>query len=401
MLAVSGCVYDPASADPLPGAIELPAAAVEWHYVTDPRRPHRPTISYRLHGCGAWLGRAATVRIALRTLRVWTVPPLWDDAYYDGFYRPRMLGDLVRQGRLAQHRSFRGFAAINEPTLSWQGGELWHPSIQARWTAFLQRRFSDLADLNRAFATAYRGFGEVPYLQRLVYQGEVHTSWSGLPGRPGMGRAYELAKDDFREGLIDLVYQRAIAADREAAPDGDAFIKFQKPGASSYYGLEQQAADQGVHTPGLSAMATDFYPIGHLDQSPPRPPLAVAPLYLADASYGALLAQCAGLPCWVAETSFGRARDQAAATAATTRTALDLLFSAGVGRAFVWAIVPAGWRADQDPYYSGGAGWAQRTSPAFAELAAFVARNKERAIRQPDYDIALLVPRTDAKTNRT
>ncbi len=141
VLAVTACVYDPASPDPLPGAIELPAAAVEWHYVADPRRAHRPTITYRIRGCDAWQGRAATVRIALRTLRVWTLPPLWDDDYYDGFYRPRMLGDLVRQGRLLAHRSFRGIAAINEPTISWQGGELWHPSIQARWTAFLQLRF--------------------------------------------------------------------------------------------------------------------------------------------------------------------------------------------------------------------------------------------------------------------
>jgi hypothetical protein len=397
VLAVSACVYDPASADPLPGAIELPAAAVEWHYAADPRRPHRPTITYRLHGCAAWAGRAATVRIALRTLRVWTLPPLWDDAYYDGFYRPRMIGDLVRLGRLAEHRSFRGFAAINEPTISWQGGELWHPAIQARWTAFLRGRFPDLDDLNRAFASAYRDHGAVPYLQRLVYRGEVHTSWSGRPGQPGLGRAYELAKDDFREELVDLVYQRAIAADRAGAPGGDAFIKFQKPGASSYYGLELQAGDQGVHTPGLTAMATDFYPIGHLEKTAPQPPLAVAPLYLADASYGALLARGAGLPCWVAETSFGRARDQAAATAATTRTALDLLFSAGVSRAFVWAIVPSGWRADQDPYGTGGASWSERTSPAFAELAAFVARNAQRAIRQPDYDLVVLVPRTDAR----
>ncbi len=144
-------------------------------------------------------------------------------------------------------------------------------------------------------------------------------------------------------------------------------------------------------------MATDFYPIGHLATAAPRPALALAPLYLADASYGALLAQGAGLPCWVAETSFGRARDQAGATAATTRTALDLLFSAGVSRAFVWSVVPAGWRADQDPYYSGGASWPQRSSPALEELCAFVARNRERAIRQPDYDIVVAVPRTDAR----
>ncbi len=397
VLAVGATVYDPTSPDPLPEAIELPSTAVEWHYAADPKHPHHPLISYRLHGLDAWQGRAVTVRIALRTLRVWTLPPLWDDAYYDGFYRPHMLGDLARLGRLGAHRCVRGIAALNEPTISWQGGELWHPAIAARWIAFLRQRFPDLAALNRAFGSTFPSVEEVPYLIRLVYQGEVHRAWSGNPGQPGLARAYELAKDDFREGLLALVYQRAIAGDLATVPGGDALIKFQKSGPSSYYGLELQAADQAVHTPGLTAMATDFYPIGHLERTSPRPPLALAPLYLADASYGALLAQGAGLPCWVAETSFGRARDQAGATAATTRTMLDMLFSAGVSRLFVWAVVPAGWRADQDPYYTGGAGWGERSSPALTELCDFVARNRTRAIRQPDYDLAVLVPRTDAR----
>jgi hypothetical protein len=396
VLSVRAFAYDPRAADPLPTAVEIPAVQIAWDYVVEKDRAHQPKITYEIEGLGEYPGWGLTVQIALRTLRLWTVPPVWDDAYYEEFHKPRIVQDLVTHGKLAGHPSFQGVATVNEPTLTWQGGDVFHPSVARLWAKFLEARYKSAEELSRAFGQGFTRFEEVPLLPRLVFRGAVHTAWSGAPGKPGLTSEYEVARSLFRERLMNLVYQRTNAAFAQALPGKDGFVKFQASGPSSYYGLEVQQADSAVRLPEITVMASDFYPIGHLEAGTPLPPGVAAPRFLGDASYGVLLGHGQSKPVWVAETSFGRGREFPAVTAATTRLTLDLLFSSGVQRAFVWAVVPSGWRARQDLYYTGGETWEERTCPALESLFEFVWENAERHARAPDYDLVVLAPRTDA-----
>ncbi|MBN2210186.1 MAG: hypothetical protein JW709_02210 [Sedimentisphaerales bacterium] len=403
ILYVRAYLYDPKAIDPLPTCRVLDDKEFTWSFRVD--RPDDenkafPKLTYKVKALPKEKDKVISVVLAVKTLNPYLVPPLWDDDYYEQFYLPCIVEPLIEFAKLKEHPSFQGIAPINEPTFTWDGGEMLHPTLERRWHEFLERRYSTLENVNRAFKRNYESFGVIPYEVRLIYAGAYHTGWSGRPGEKGMNSKYEIAKSLFREEIINLIYQRTIEPYRRVFPDKDYFQKFHHASPFSWYGLRMQQAHTSIRLPQITVMASDIYPLG-FKEGKLQNPAEVLGLYMGFASYGALLGRGQYKPAWLAETDFGRYRHDAEHTALMTKLMLDAIAATGTSRTFLWCVSPWGNKKDnvindENAYSPHFEEYPDRLTPGLLVIEEFNRENCQRDIIQPDYDVVLLAGPTDS-----
>ncbi len=403
IVSVQAYLYDPQAIDPLPTCRILSEEEFSWSFKVlrpDDEDKAFPKLTYKVRALPKEKDMVISVILTVKTLNPYLVPPLWNDAYYEQFYLPCTVAPLMEFAKLKDHPSFQGVAPINEPTLTWDGGEMLHPSLERRWHAFLQRRYGTLENVNRAFERDYESFAAVPYEVRIIYAGAYHTGWSGRPGEKGMNSEYEIAKSLFREEIVDLIYRRTIEPYRRAFPGKDFFQKFHHADPFSWYGLRVQQAHTSIRQPHITVMASDIYPIGFKEDKLYHPAEALG-LYMAYASYGALLGRGQYKPAWLAETDFGKYRQDADLTARMTQLMLDAIAATGTARTFIWCISP--WANekgnvinDENAYSPHFKEYPDRLTPGLQVIADFNHDQRQRAIIQPDYDVVLLAGPTDS-----
>jgi hypothetical protein len=369
---------------------------VPREFVTEGWKTHpaRGLLMFKAKDLDKYEGWAFTVLFWVKTARLWTLGPVWNDEYYERVYKRVLVGKVKDAVKLGLHPSVKAVSFINEPTLSWNGGEIVDENIMKLWHAFLEQRFEgDIDELNRAFQTGYRGFDEVEYVPRVVYRGAYHTAWSGKPGAP-MNCMYEYVKTLFKYWLMSLCYDRMARAMKEAF-NKPVFIKYNHVEPDF---LAERANDgyQASRLPSIDILGIDVYPLGY-PYTPIKDPLEKLSLFIYEAANIVLLGAANNKPAWITEYACGKSRSYREETARLTELVNLAFFGMGIPQAHYWAVVPWGkQKTSEYPYCPQAGKYEDRVLPTIRILGKLTKEHDQRKVKSPSLEIFLAYPDKDA-----
>lgn len=386
--------------NPFPNMVEV-SDKLEYYHPPSPRG----IIEYHAENLNKYTGWAYTILFTLKTPRLWVCAPVWDKEYFEKIYKGRHLKLVAEKANFKSHPSVKSFASINEPTFTWNGGDIIDSlDFRKHWTTFLLETFNnDIEQLNSAFATRYRSFDEVIYAPRIVYSGANHSHWSGIPGH-SFNSQYEVIKTRFKHWLMMLSFQRMYEGIKEVCGDYPVIVKFNwlnidtmaKQGSGAYL---------AAGSPWMDIIGWDMYPLSlgiskipalcgpqEVETKGTKAVDYVAAMTSTAASV-ALLGKAYQKPAWLAETSCGwRQKDEqiiAEVTAASFPPMLDM----GIDQIHYWAVGPYHRPVGAAPYKMEEKIKSNRIRPSGRVLAKITKayKNKKRA-EFPQFDILVAYP---------
>jgi len=375
------------------GSVRL---AVPRRLIVTPRKVHpaRGLLVFKGANLEKYNGWAFTILFWVRTARLWTLGPVWNDDYYEKVYKKVLIGKVNDAAKLGLHPSVKAISIINEPTLTWKGGELIDKNTLRLWTTFIKKHFrDDLSNLNRIFETDYKSFDEVPYVPRTVYHGACHKAWSGTAEK-SLNSEYEYVKTLFKYWLMSLCYDRMAHAVKEA---------FHKPVFIKYNHIEPDVlaerasgGHRSSHLPFIDILGIDIYPLGH-PYVPPKDPLEALSLFMYEAANIVLLGAANKKPIWLTEYACGKSRSYSEETAKMTELVNLAFFGMGIPQTHYWAVSSFGDERDsEEPYCPRAKNYKDRVLPTIETMGRLTRENRKRKTKLQDIEILLTYPEKDA-----
>jgi len=356
--------------------------------------PARGLLMFKANGLERYEGWAFTVLFWVRTARLWTLGPVWNDEYYEKVYKEVLVGKVKDAARLGLHPSVKAVSFINEPTLSWNGGELVDEKALRLWADFLKQHFEgDIDKLNQVFQTGYKDFDEVEYVPRVVYRGVYHTAWSGKPGDP-MNCEYEYVKTLFKYWLMSLCYDRMARAMKEAF-NKPVFIKYNHI-EPDFLAERVNGGYQASRLPSIDILGIDIYPLSH-PYKPLKDPFQKLSLFMYEALNIVLLGAANNKPAWMTEYACGKSRSHREETARLTELVNLAFFGMGIPQAHYWAVAPWGdEKTSEYPYCPQARRYEDRVLPTIQILGKLTKEHTQYRVKIPNLEIFLAYPDKDA-----
>jgi hypothetical protein len=400
IVSVKTYVYPRNELNPFKRMVEVSEKLVYEH----PPSP-RGVIEYSAENLNKYTGWAYTILFELKTPRLWVSAPVWDKEYFEKIYKERHLKIVAEKAKFKKHPSVKSFASINEPTFTWNGGDVVDSlDFKKHWTTFLLAIFNnDISQLNKAFATRYPGFDEVDYVPRIVYSGALHSHWSGIPGH-SFNSNYEVIKTRFKHWLMMLSFQRMYEGIKEVCGDYPVVVKFNwlnidamaKQGSGAYL---------AAGSPWLDIIGWDMYPLSLGISGVPAicgpkevetkgtKAIDYVPTMTSTAAAVALLGKAYNKPAWLAETSCGWRKKDEQMIAEVTAASFPPMLNMGIDQIHYWAVGPYSRPAGAAPYKMQEKTKSDRIGPTGKVLAKITKayKNKKRA-EFPQFDVLLAYP---------
>ncbi|MDI6783471.1 MAG: beta-galactosidase, partial [bacterium] len=400
IVSVKTYVYPREELNPFKRMIDV-SEKLEYYHPPSPRG----VIEYTAAGLNKYNGWVYTVLFKLRTPRLWVSAPVWDKEYFEKIYKGRHLKVVAEKAKFKSHPSVKSFASINEPTFTWNGGDVVNSlDFEKHWITFLRKTFDNsIKRLNQTFGTACFCFELMPYIPRVVYSGANHTHWSGFPGY-GLNSNYEVIKTRFKHWLMMLSFQRMYEGIREVCGDYPVMVKFNwlnidmmaKQGSGAYLAAK---------SPWLDIIGWDMYPLSLGVSGVPAicGPTEVetkgtkANDYIATmtstAASVALLGKAYNKPAWLAETACGWRKKDEKMIAEVTTASFPPMLNMGIDQIHYWAVGPYSRPAGAFPYRMQEKTKSDRIRPSGKVLGKISRefKKKKRAVL-PQFDILLAYP---------
>ncbi len=356
--------------------------------------PARGLLVFKAKDLEKYEGWAFTVLFWVRTARLWTLGPVWNDEYYEKVYKGVLVRKVKDIAKLGLHPSVKAVSFINEPTLSWNGGELVDEKVMKLWHAFLKQRFEgDIDKLNQAFQTGYKDFDEVEYVPRIVYRGAYHTAWSGKPGA-SMNCEYEYVKTLFKYWLMSLCYDRMAWAMKEAF-NKPVFIKFNHI-EPDFLAERASGGYRASRLNPIDILGIDIYPLGY-PNTPLKNPLEKLSLFMYEAANIILLGIANNKPAWITEYACGKSRSYRRETARLTELVNLAFFGMGIPQTHYWAVAPSGdEEKSENPYCPRARKYEDRVLPTIRILGKLTKEYTQYRVKTPSLEIFLAYPDKDA-----
>ncbi|MFB3897093.1 MAG: beta-galactosidase [bacterium] len=393
-------LYPRQTLNPFPEMVEV-SEKLEYYHPPNPRG----VIEYQAVGLNKYNSWAYTILFELRTPRLWVSAPVWDTEYFEKIYKGRHLKVVAEKAKFKSHLSVKSFASINEPTFTWNGGDVTDSlDFKKHWTTFLLETFNnDISQLNKRFGNRYHHFDEVGYYPRIVYSGGNHTHWSGIPGH-GLNSGYELIKTRFKHWLMMLSFQKMYEGIKSVCGDYPVMVKFNwlnidamaKQGSGAYL---------AAGSPWLDIIGWDMYPLSlGISRLPalcgPQEvetkgykPSDYIPTMTSTAASVALLSKAYNKPAWVAETSCGWRQKDEQIIAKVTAASFPKILEMGIDQIHYWAVGPYGRPTGVAPYKMQEKKIADRIRPIGKVLGQITqAYRRKKRIDIPQFDIMLAYP---------